>query len=150
MINDIENISLEKIITEARNKKPKDEAIKEIVNKTPLPLKGFLYSIEISIHRAKTLHDVSKSLRLFKNKVRKELSGRGREQYQIPVLLAADIANALKKIGINPVASRPTGIADPIVFQKIVQECFRITSLANEDPYEHMKKSLTVEIKENP
>ena len=152
MKKDIENISLERIVIENRNgtnEQTKDEGIKEVVNKTPLPLKRWLYSKEISIHRAKTLHDVSKALRLFKEKVRKELSGRGREQYQIPVLLAADIANALKKVGINPVASRPIGISDPAIFYQIVQQCFRIAGLDYKDPYEHMKKSLNVQISEN-
>jgi hypothetical protein len=118
----------------------------ELVNRMPTTLRSWLYTKEISLYKAKTEHDLNRIIRLLNTRAEKELVGRGRSKDPIPILLAADIAHAMQKIGIKPVASRPTETATPSVFYQIVQECFRVAGLAYKDPYESMKAALTVRI----
>ena len=126
------------------------ETIEEVMEKVPQAVRSWLCTKELSVHRANTSHKVNKVIRLLSARADRELTGQGRDKDAIPVLLAADIANALKKIEIKPVASKPTDSGNPSIFYQLVQECFQIAGLAYKDPYEQLKSALTINISENP
>ncbi len=124
------------------------KTMEEVRERTPPPIRHWLVSDEVSIHTAKSPQDVNRVILALSNMVEKELTGRGRDTDAIPLMLAANIAHAMKKIGIKPVASRPTDSGNPSVFYVVVQECFAIASISNADPYEHMKNALKIQIYE--
>jgi hypothetical protein len=73
-----------------------------------------------------------------------DLSGRGDDPNINPDILSADIAAALKKIGLKTVASRPTDTGKPSVFYVVTQVCLKLTGFGHKDPYPHLEKGLLI------
>lgn len=124
------------------------KSVAELKAKIPNAIRSWLYTKEISVQLSKNPPDLNRAILLLSKRAEKDFFGKGRDKDEIPVLLAADIAHALIKIGIKPVASRPTDSGKPSVFYQVVKVCFQIAGLAHIDPYEHMKNALKVQIVE--
>jgi hypothetical protein len=118
------------------------KTIDEVREKLPIAIRSWLFTKEISPHLADTQHKVSRAVRLISARAERELVGRGRDKDMIPVLLASDIAEALKKIGIKPIVSSPDYPEKSSVYCLTVQECFKIVGFSDSDSYRQMRLAL--------